>query len=296
MFQFLNNPYPRNNEFNHRLRVTLLSGLPVTVILTFIFSIRSDISLEMISNFLLFGLVTTAAMAFFELLLPAVFRNYFSEELWTVGKNIFFWTLLVLMITVGNLLLAHYLYNVQLSAASMFKWFYYTVGIGLLVNGVFSMIYYKRMLKQNKSGADALNYQMLQHEAEQTKTAIETPEVKPKETGKLFFIAENGKDEYAFSPEEILYIESADNYSKVVTVENHGMKQIMIRSTLKRMEEQCNGHSSFFRCHRSYIVNVDKVVSVKGNSQGYRLCFNEVHETVPVARSMNEELKKRFRK
>lgn len=296
MFQFLSNPYPRNNDFHHRLRVTLFSGLLVAVILIFIFSIRSGISPVMAGNFLLFGLVTCAAMAFFELLLPAVFKNYFSEEYWTVGKNILFWTLLVLMITLGNLLLAHYLYNVPLSAASMFKWFYYTVGIGFLVNGAFSMFYYKRMLKQNESGAAELNREILQHEAEQTNAAVETPEVKPKETGKLFFVAENGKDEYAFTPDEILYIESADNYSKVVTAESHGMNQIMIRSTLKRMEEQCKGHPSFFRCHRGYIVNVDKVVSVKGNSQGYRLCFNEVHETVPVARSMNEELKKRIRK
>lgn len=296
MFQFLYNPYPRNNDFAHRLRVTLLSGLLVSVILIFIFSIRSGISAVMIGNFLLFGAVTSVAMALFEVLLPAVFSNYFSEEYWTVGKNILFWTLLVLMITAGNLLLAHYLYKVPLSAASMFKWFYYTAGIGFLVNGAFSMFYYKRMLKQNETGAAELNLEILQHEAEQTKTAVETPEVKPKETGKLFFVAENGKDEYAFSPEEILYIESADNYSKVVTIENHGTKQVMIRSTLKRMQEQCNTHASFFRCHRGYIVNVDKVVSVRGNSQGYRLCFDEVHETVPVARSMNEELKKRIRK
>lgn len=296
MFSFLHNPYPRNNDFHHRLKVTLFSGLLVAVILIFIFSIRSGISAEMVGNFLLFGLVTCAAMAFFELLLPAVFRDYFSEEHWTVGKNILFWTLLMLMITAGNVMLAHYLYEVPLSAPSMFKWFYYTVGIGFLVNGAFSMFYYKRMLKQNESGAAELNREILQHEAAQIKTAIETHEVKPKETGKLFFIAENGKDEYAFSADEILFIESADNYSKVVTIESHGMKQIMIRSTLKRIEEQCKGHASFFRCHRGYIVNVDKVVSVKGNSQGYRLCFNEVHETVPVSRSMNEELKKRIRK
>lgn len=296
MFQFLRNPYPRNNDFNHRLKVTLFSGLLVAIILIFIFSIRSGISAEMIGNFLLFGLVTCAAMAFFELLLPAAFRNYFSEEQWTVGKNILFWTLLILMITLGNLMLAHYLYNVPLSAASMLKWFYYTAGIGFLVNGAFSMFYYKRMLKQNETGAAELNREMLQHEAEQIKAAVEISQMKPKEIGKLFFVAENGKDEYAFSPEEILYIESADNYSKVVTAENHEMKQIMIRSTLKRMEEQCNGHTSFFRCHRGYIVNMDKVVSVKGNSQGYRLCFIEVQETIPVARSMNEELKKRIRK
>jgi DNA-binding LytR/AlgR family response regulator len=61
------------------------------------------------------------------------------------------------------------------------------------------------------------------------------------------------------------------------------------------MDALCNGHASFFRCHRSYIVNMDKVTKVKGNSQGYRLCFNELHDTVPVARKMNEELKRKIR-
>lgn len=296
MFRFLCNPYPRNNDFHHRLRITLFSGLFVTAILIFIFSIRSGISVGMTGNFLLFGVVTSVAMAFFELLLPAVFKNYFSEENWTVAKNILFWTLLVFSITIGNLLLAHYLYNVPLSADSAFKWFYYTVGIGFLVNGAFSVFHYKRMLRQNQSGAEELNREILQQEADQTKIALQTNDEKPKDAGKIFFLAENGKDEYAFRPHDIIYIESADNYSKVIALHGNSTKQVMIRSTLKKMEEQCNANTSFFRCHRSYIVNMDKVISVKGNSQGYRLCFNNVSETVPVARSMNEKLKEKIRK
>jgi DNA-binding LytR/AlgR family response regulator len=41
----------------------------------------------------------------------------------------------------------------------------------------------------------------------------------------------------------------------------------------------------FVRCHRTYIVNTDKIYSVTGNAQGYRLSLHDTQEEIPVSRT-----------
>jgi DNA-binding LytR/AlgR family response regulator len=59
--------------------------------------------------------------------------------------------------------------------------------------------------------------------------------------------------------------------------------------TMKKAEEALEAWPGFFRCHRAYIVNLDKVQHVEGNAQGYRLRFPDVEEPVPVSRNLNSE-------
>jgi DNA-binding LytR/AlgR family response regulator len=42
------------------------------------------------------------------------------------------------------------------------------------------------------------------------------------------------------------------------------------------------------KCHRSCIVNLDKVVKVSGNAQGFKLHLKETDFVVPVARKYSE--------
>lgn len=65
-----------------------------------------------------------------------------------------------------------------------------------------------------------------------------------KEEGKIFFL----------DTDEIDWIESAGNYIKLITPE----RQYMIRETMTNITEKLSSHT-FFRVHRSTIVNIDKV-------------------------------------
>jgi DNA-binding LytR/AlgR family response regulator len=53
---------------------------------------------------------------------------------------------------------------------------------------------------------------------------------------------------------------------------------------IKELEEQFNKRQ-IKRCHRSYIINESKIVSVRGNAQGLKLSLSNVEEEVPVSRS-----------
>ncbi|TKG96563.1 LytTR family transcriptional regulator [Puteibacter caeruleilacunae] len=86
---------------------------------------------------------------------------------------------------------------------------------------------------------------------------------------------------YSFQFAEIDYIQSQDNYIKVVT--NTDKSDVLIRTTLSSADKQINENTTgIFRCHNSYIVNMQKVAKVEGNASGYKLHLSA--GIVPVSR------------
>jgi DNA-binding LytR/AlgR family response regulator len=105
----------------------------------------------------------------------------------------------------------------------------------------------------------------------------------------LLLTAENGKDDIKIKPEQLLYIESADNYSIVFFMQNGELKKQMIRSSLKRLEGQIN-NKNILRCHRAYIVNLKNVKRVEGNAAGYKLTVVEGGFAIPVSRNFGSKI------
>jgi hypothetical protein len=88
----------------------------------------------------------------------------------------------------------------------------------------------------------------------------------------LRFVGENEKDELLIHSNQLLYIESMENYAQFVYLDDHHQaKKTVLRGTLKRFETEINSKSKILRCHRSFIVNLEKVSHITGNAQGYLL-------------------------
>ena len=83
----------------------------------------------------------------------------------------------------------------------------------------------------------------------------------------------------------MLFIESYGNYIKVFFIEEGKEKNQVLRSTLKRVEEDLSNLTNMFKCHRAYIVNTSNIINVSGNAQGYKLKLKSSDYEVPVARS-----------
>ncbi|WP_319802323.1 LytTR family DNA-binding domain-containing protein [Flavobacterium sp. N1736] len=60
------------------------------------------------------------------------------------------------------------------------------------------------------------------------------------------------------------------------------------RISLTQFEKQIAHYPHFFRCHRTYLVNMFKIEKVSGNSQGYLLSFHNTDAKVPVSRNQIE--------
>ncbi|HAA12211.1 MAG TPA: hypothetical protein DCE41_11130 [Cytophagales bacterium] len=89
----------------------------------------------------------------------------------------------------------------------------------------------------------------------------------------------------------LLYIESEGNYCEMYTLSEDGEPtKTLLRSTLLALENQLKG-TSVLRCHRSYLVNVDKVTQLTGNSRGMQLHLRGTSTQVPVSRGKIETVK-----
>jgi len=83
--------------------------------------------------------------------------------------------------------------------------------------------------------------------------------------------------------EDILYVEAKGDYAVFKTKS----KGYIVSTTFKNVEEKLN-MNKFIKVHRSYIVNVDKVVDIEENN----LLINE--QIIPVSRSQKPNLLKRL--
>ena len=79
---------------------------------------------------------------------------------------------------------------------------------------------------------------------------------------------------------DILYLEADDYYCKVYT-EN---KSYLATKTLKKINAQLPAKAFFFRCHRSYVVNLNRITEI-----GEFYVFLGKHK-VPLSRSKRAEI------
>ena len=63
---------------------------------------------------------------------------------------------------------------------------------------------------------------------------------------------------------------------------------------MKKATETVYPYAVFFRCHRAYIVNLDKIEQVEGNAQGYKLKLQGTEDLIPVSRNLNSEFSDRL--
>ena len=105
---------------------------------------------------------------------------------------------------------------------------------------------------------------------------------------KLFHLEnENGKILLEVPIDRIICYEANDNY--VVTYyldKKNQLKKSMERVSLKKIEELlAREHVSFFRVHKSYLINPDYLEEIKGKAQAYKLQMRHFETLVPVSRS-----------
>lgn len=77
----------------------------------------------------------------------------------------------------------------------------------------------------------------------------------------LHFADEKGGQRLSVAFEAVVYIESADNYIEINYLLNDKLEKFMLRNSMKRIELELT-ETAIQRCHRSYMVNYEHVISI----------------------------------
>ncbi len=108
----------------------------------------------------------------------------------------------------------------------------------------------------------------------------------------ITFKDENDTVKLVLKIDNLLFIQSADNYVEVNFLENGVLSKSLLRNSIKKLETTF-ANTPVIRCHRSFIVNTNNIELAKKTSSGFNLTLNKVPEVIiPVSKSYISEIKK----
>jgi hypothetical protein len=129
------------------------------------------------------------------------------------------------------------------------------------------------------------------------KMAQEEPVAEAPKKSLIAFPDEKGELRISIMLENLLYVDSADNYATIHYLNKSKLSHFLIRNSLKWMEENLTIDSPLVRCHRSYIVNLDKVKVLRKTKDGIYLELDAINTPdIPVSKTYYERVMNKFSK
>ena len=208
-----------------------------------------------------------------------------DEENWTVLKEVISYLWHILILFLFTYLFNSYLNSEQINILEKLLF----VGKRLLVASFIIgplIILLKRNFILQKNNRHTSEIDKI------IKTKVDKENDKSK---KIKFSSNDKQKDLEIDIEQVIYFKASENYVEVSFFNNQEHRSVLLRNTLKNVLAQVEYNSSFFRCHRSYIINLSKVSSFSGNSRGYLVQFKNLSVKIPVSRSAIEDFKRRIK-
>ena len=287
----LRSPYPLDSTRLSLLLHGLGSGLFVTLFF-FVFGPFGFPLLPQAPRLALYagyGAVTALAIVANGLLLPLLLPRLFREEGWTLLRQVLWMGWVTLTIGLGAYALSGFVCAHFAMPADWVR--LRTIVVDTFIVAVFPIVVISlansaRLLRRNLQVVGEANQRL---EGSRPPRAA-----KPGAPPRVELVAENGKDVLRLDLDDLLFIQAEENY---VRVHARGEKpQPLLRSSLAAVERQLRPFQPrLFRCHRAFIVNLERIAKVEGNAQGLSLTLQDFPTVVPVARRYVGEFRRLIR-
>lgn len=275
MFKFLNKPYPFNDDLKYNSKLIFFISIGVLGFLYLFQPLDVNLMSDKEKLIVVLGLaaITFLSLSLNLLILPSLLPGIFIKTIWNIKKEIF-WNLWILStISVG-----YYLYYKVLGIFIIdFKMVLGLIVIAIIpITGVI-VVNRNRMLRTHLKLAEGINKKLKENKSIEERL--------------VHFKSDYVKDNLSIKVSLLLLIRAANNYIEVFWKEGDNIKSQMIRASLKSAEDLLNEHNFIFKCHRSYIVNVNYIDKIEGNVQGYKIFFEGIEFSVPVSKNFAYKLK-----
>lgn len=137
-------------------------------------------------------------------------------------------------------------------------------------------------------------YLSLQEKNRQLEKLSIKPEKEPVPFGMVPFHDEKQVLRFSVKSEDLLYLESADNYVFIHYTDHGKISKYMIRNSLKNLEPELL-KMGMLRCHRSFMVNFEKVKLIKKEKDGLNIELDVAEKlSLPVSKTYIAQIIKKF--
>ena len=278
--KYLSQPYPlKETVWDIIFSISLFIGLFMVIFQPFgLDDFQVDHKTLMLAGY---GLVTFIILILDLVIIPILLPGQFRNEKWTVFKELVNLSWILFTVGLGNLVYSSFTMGFTLSLNNVIIFQAYTLAIGLIPITALTLVKQGYLKRKNAQRAEAINDALL-------------PQVHADHPGQTVrFLGENQKEELRVNADDILFVKSDGNYITVGYLKNGRLTQALLRSTMKYAMEQLASFPFLYQCHRSWIVNLNRITRVSGNSQGLRIALKDFNEDIPVARNNSAGFRER---
>lgn len=276
---WLNKPYPLMENTNEKIWISVSFAVFIYLFLLLFqpFGV-ADIETSIPVYLLGFFFVTLLVMLFSLLALPKIFPQVFEQEKWVIKKSILFYSIMVLCIGILNWFYHNYWNQGIHTNIGLGYFMLITFAIGVFPSAFLVLISEKYLHKKHQDIAITMEKNIINaHKATISKEII-------------FLNSETEKVKFAINIQDLICIKSEGNYITVYFLDDKSEpSEKLLRNTLSLASERLKKFDHIKRCHRSYLVNFQKVTHVSGNARNYTLHFNQLGFTIPISRSFPKE-------
>lgn len=108
--------------------------------------------------------------------------------------------------------------------------------------------------------------------------------------GMMRFADDKGNVKLVVGADRLISIQSAGNYLTILYDDDGRLARFSLHNTLKSIEKTCN-ESGIVRCHRSFLVNLNKVKVIRRTPEGLvaEIDHQGVHD-IPVSKTYSSDL------
>ena len=289
-FTFMQNIFLQLYPFQSSKKTALIICVTAGIIIFSIFYFFKPFGLQKNSDAspfligLMYGLVTFTVSLLVSLSLPLLLPKIFVEKKWLVYKEIIFLLFIVCCIAVANYVATVMLYKSSNSIYGLYNMLQYTFSFAIFPI-LFSVVFKQQLLlKKYKLEANTFNESRVKITKLQTAVIDQT----------AIFIGDNATEKLEILAIDFICAEAEENYTTIYYLQDNNLKKVLYRVSLKKLEIQNQKMSNYFRCHKSFYVNLNKVIELSGNAQGYKLHCEHMPFLISVSRTLNATIKQKI--
>ena len=278
--KWIHKPYPRVSHVRDQLLISLSFGLFIFLFLLFFqpFGLGNMDTNKAVYVFG-FGLITTFIMLANYTLSPRITSGFFDADKWTVGKDILYgiWNII-------SIALANYVYHMKVGGqtidpSAILSFIIITASVGAFPLTIMVFINELYLNDRHQKNASKISRQI---ESGVLANQLETKQ-------KNIVIGDSESDSIEMNADDLIFVQASDNYCHIHFLANNKMSTRLIRTTLRNIETQVSDFPAMQKCHRSYMINRQKISKITGNARAYTIHFTVSDEKVPVSRGISKD-------
>ncbi len=264
-------PFPYLEDLRPRFLMGLIFGFYVSIFL-FIFEPfgLSGIEVGKITCIIGYGVIAFLIIFFAHYIASIAMSNEQAEN-WTLGNSIKMTVLLILLIGFLCWLYTEITHPEISSPRNLFHFLLYALAIGSIPATFFYILLEQILNNKNRDRAEIMTADLHSFK----KVGANDDEIHFGPKNKVMDL----------SLKQLLCIRADGNYVEVFFFKEDKLHKELVRHPISKVFEEVKNNDSLKQCHRSFIVNFDKVEKVSGNARNLNLHLKEVDFPIPVSRS-----------